>query len=294
MSSQSRLLITGVSGFLGGHLGLASRQTGMRVYGSYYRNNVRIPGVFTVQHNYQNQLPTAWLAELQPAAIIHTTAFSSPAYVEKWTDSTQYLNVQFPAELACWCRDHGTRLLVMSSDQVYDGAHGDHRETEPARPVNAYGRQKSAMEDAVLKEYPQASVIRVPLLLGKPAFGGTSFSEWVAGRLQAMQEVPLYTNQIRSALAVDTLATALTKAMTIQMPGIWNAGGLKGYSRLEIGVAVAAALKTPEPMLRPVIFEAHQEDTPAPLDISMISDRFYELTGVQREPLPQALERIYG
>ena len=82
-------------------------------------------------------------------------------------------NAEGPAAAAAYCATLGLSFVHVSTDYVFEGyPHALRIETDPARPVNHYGRSKLAGEQAVLAANPQALVVRVSWLFGleKPSF----------------------------------------------------------------------------------------------------------------------------
>jgi dTDP-4-dehydrorhamnose reductase len=72
-------------------------------------------------------------------------------------------------ELARACRDHGARLLHVSTDYVFPGdATSPYTEDAPTDPINAYGRTKLAGEQHVLGTLPESGyVVRTAWLYGE-------------------------------------------------------------------------------------------------------------------------------
>src|SRR5436305_4941697 len=81
------------------------------------------------------------------------------------------------AELAAKAR---ARLVLVSTDLVFDGEHAPYREPDPPAPLSVYGASKRAAEEAVLA-HPRHAVARLSLLFG-PGLGGrpSFFDEQVA------------------------------------------------------------------------------------------------------------------
>lgn len=93
-------------------------------------------------------------------------------------------NASGPAVLAAACRARGVRLVTFSSDQVFDGTGATpYVETDPARPLSAYGRSKAAAEQQVLSILPTALVVRTAAFIDP-----WDASTFVAGALRALRD----------------------------------------------------------------------------------------------------------
>jgi dTDP-4-dehydrorhamnose reductase len=52
------------------------------------------------------------------------------------------INSLLPHRLARWCEAHGSRLIHISTDCVFDGTRGRYRESEPSDATDVYGKSK--------------------------------------------------------------------------------------------------------------------------------------------------------
>ena len=108
----------------------------------------------------------AALERFKPWAVINTAGFVRVDDAEheprQWRE-----NVIGPTVLARACARRNVRLLSFSSDLVFDGAKpSPYVESDPPRPLNAYGRSKLEAERRVLKLAPDALVIRTAAFFG--------------------------------------------------------------------------------------------------------------------------------
>lgn len=86
-----------------------------------------------------------------PDILVHAGAVSDTGVCERDPENTRKVNVDGPRYLAKACGLWGTKMIYLSSDQVYKGATGvgAHREEEELSPSNVYGRQKLESEELV-------------------------------------------------------------------------------------------------------------------------------------------------
>ncbi len=101
------------------------------------------------------------LADVRPALIVNCAAERRPDACEADAPSVRALNVGLPVALAA-C---GAPLIHLSTDYVFDGRNAPYETDAPRRPLNAYGRQKAAAEEA-LEALPHVLILRVPILFG--------------------------------------------------------------------------------------------------------------------------------
>ncbi|MFD5276403.1 sugar nucleotide-binding protein [Pseudarthrobacter sp. NPDC058362] len=75
------------------------------------------------------------------------------------------INVTAVAQLAQVAVAHDLTLVHVSSDYVFDGTQGSHREDEPFSPLGVYGQTKAA-GDAVVSVVPRHYIVRTSWVVG--------------------------------------------------------------------------------------------------------------------------------
>lgn len=86
---------------------------------------------------------------------------------EEGAAAAKLLNVDAVLNIARIARNHGSRLIHISSDYVFDGkADKPYTETAERNPLSVYGQTKMAGEDAVTSSMSQYYIIRTSSLIG--------------------------------------------------------------------------------------------------------------------------------
>lgn len=84
--------------------------------------------------------------QVRPEVVIHTAGLTLPDACERDPAACHLHNVVATANVADASLRHGSRLVYLSTDFVFDGAAGPYLETDAPNPLNAYGRAKLAAE----------------------------------------------------------------------------------------------------------------------------------------------------
>jgi dTDP-4-dehydrorhamnose reductase len=93
----------------------------------------------------------AAVPDLGPGDVVFLLAgHISPGWIFSNPGAARALNVDASRRLADEAFAAGTRLVFMSTDQVFDGETGSYDEHSAPRPLNLYGRLKVEMESHVL------------------------------------------------------------------------------------------------------------------------------------------------
>ncbi|MCD6638522.1 MAG: sugar nucleotide-binding protein [Nocardioides sp.] len=212
-----RLLVTGGrTGYLGRHV--------CRVAAGHGHE---IEAVASVECDVRD--PDAVLALLRaarPDAVVHT------AYRQDDWDVT----ATGAAHVALAAAEVGARLVLVSSDVVFSGSAPSYAESARPDPITAYGAAKAAAETVALAVCVDVVVARTSVILGD----GQSPHERLVHDLAAGGEGALFDDELRCAVHVEDLASALVELAANDHRGVIHLGGADPVSRLELGRLVAA------------------------------------------------------
>ena len=274
---MSRILITGVSGFLGWNLCQKLRDN-WDLYGTYYTHFVEFPGaIFQKVDLTDFQSLKQLFAAVKPAAVIHTAAASQPNFCQKFPEQSARINVTASVNIAGLCADQNIPCIFTSTDLVFDGLHPPYGETDPTSPINYYGEQKVKAEQGMLACYPQTAICRMPLMFGAASPTSGSFIQPFIEILKQGKELTLFIDEIRTPVSAKTAAAGLLLALEKQVSGILHLGGKERISRYQFGRLMAEILQLPINQIKP----CNQADVPmaAPRspDVSLDSSLAFSL-----------------
>ncbi len=188
------LLVTGGSGQLATALARAALQD-MRVVG---RPEFDFDRPETLE---------ALFAAGAPDVLINGAAWTAVDLAEKEPAAARRANATGPARLAELCRDHGTHLIHISTDYVFDGAKGaPYVETDPVNPTGVYGATKLEGEQEVLQTLPAAVILRTSWVYAE---GGRNFVRTMLGAARRMDRLRVVADQVGCPTNADDLANAV-------------------------------------------------------------------------------------
>lgn len=258
-SSDDVLLVLGGSGFLGAHLlaqasSVPSSLPVMPPFGRVWsacRDPERCPRLSADLSfeplTFDATRPGGLLGlfdRSRPTHVVLAAALSRPGPCEADPGLAEALNVELPAATALLCRERGVRLVHVSTDLVFGAGkpRGERytEDDEPA-PVHVYGRTKSAGERRVLAAYPDALVVRVPLLYGDSGGRGLGASDDVLAMLARGEMPRLFRDEWRTPLDVAQAAAAMLEAVRKPLSGRLHVAGPQRVNRHELGLAVLEA-----------------------------------------------------
>jgi len=159
------------------------------------------------------------LDRIQPQIIINCAAYTSVDKAEKETELADVLNHQAVAVLAQWTQSHGSKMVHVSTDYVFDGNSSKAlTEDAPTGPINVYGQTKLAGEQACMQENPNAIVIRTSWVYSR---FGNNFVKTMSRLMQERDSLNVVNDQIGSPTYAADLAEAI---LTIITHSHWQSG----------------------------------------------------------------------
>jgi dTDP-4-dehydrorhamnose reductase len=180
------------------------------------------------------------LDEVKPDVVIHLVCCSGVDACEDDPDMARSLNITCLENVALWIRKNPeTRLIHISTDQVYDGD-GLHDEDDVALK-NTYAKSKHASEKVALDV--RGTILRTNYFGKSHTEGRSSLSDWVVEGLR--QELPLtfFTDVMFSPLSMETLSEMILRVACSAVSGVFNLGSHDGMSKRDFAYAVASRMK---------------------------------------------------
>jgi dTDP-4-dehydrorhamnose reductase len=279
-----RLLLTGASGQLGAYVLLAVRdwKTDVVAWSGSRTGELFGRPLRPVDLADAGAVAAAF-REAGPDVVLHAGALTSVAGCHRDPRRARQVNAEGTATLADLAARAGARLVLVSTDLVFDGEGGSYREEDPVSPLSVYGRTKVAAEQAVLA-CPGGVVVRVSLLFGPTRSGRPAFFDEQAAALREGRPVTLFHDEWRTPLALSAAARGLLAVASSGYTGLWHMGGPERMSRLEMGRRLAACLGLDPAAIVPASRESAPAAEPRPRDTSLDSSRWRSLSPEQDWP----------
>ncbi|MEO1417594.1 MAG: SDR family oxidoreductase [Bacteroidota bacterium] len=182
---------------------------------------------------------TALFERVKPTAVIHTAAMTQVDACEDDRALCDAVNIEATTHLAHLCKVHGSHMVHISTDFIFDGENGPYTEQDTPNPVNYYGRSKLKAEEAVQDAGISHTILRTILLYGiTPGMSRSNIVLWVRSSLLAGKEIKVVNDQFRSPTLAEDLATASVTAAMKQIQGVFHISGPDMMSVVEIARTV--------------------------------------------------------
>lgn len=310
-----KLLITGATGLLGAHILRASQEQWHPV-ATYHRTTRRQAQYFFGQVDHGRidlgdySETKAMMADVQPAAVIHTAAITDLDYCEQYPDDSLRINLHAATNLAALCGDTDIPFVFTSTDLVFDGSDAPYAEDDPPTPINVFGEHKALAEEGILAVYADAVVARLPLIIGYASLGRESLYHKLVAAFRNGQEVTLFGDAIRTPVSAGVAARGLLQMVGSGFEDDVNVaeiervvdrlhlGGRDQVSLFELGLLTLRILRLHEQLAIPVsVMDSYTGVLDRPFlaarsaNVALDSARAYEL-GYDPPPLRSQLEGL--
>ena len=199
----------------------------------------------------QRQRTLESIVTIGPNVVVHTAAETNVDRCETEQDLARRINVDGTANIADACAKAGAKLILTSTDYVFDGAKGNYAETDEPNPVSFYGRTKLEAERITAKTLPDSLIVRTSVLYGwHPT--KLNFATWVLKGLRERQTLRVADDHINSPTFADNLANAIRKTIEQNSKGILHIAGKERVSRFDFARRIAKQFGLDEGLLLPV------------------------------------------
>ncbi|UCG14275.1 MAG: NAD(P)-dependent oxidoreductase [Deltaproteobacteria bacterium] len=287
---MKKLLITGVSGFLGWNIAKLTRGE-WHVFGTVYSHPVRIPDVNAIRMDLTNYHELKQLfGDVRPDAVVHAAAASDPNFCQLNQAASFRINVEASVNISYLCADSTIPYVFTSTDLVFDGLKPPYRETDPVGPVSVYGEHKAQAEERILTSYPKAAVCRLALMFGLSGSGRKSFIQPMITAMEKGKELSLFVDEFRTPIGVRSAAKGLLLALN-EVTGVIHLGGVDRISRYDFGKLMQRIFTFENAKITPCKQNDIRMAAPRPPDVSLDSSKAFAL-GVKPLSVAKELQHI--
>lgn len=136
--------------------------------------------------------------------IINCAAYTEVDKAEDDCDKAQAINEIGAQNLARTARNHGAKLIHISTDYVFDGkSKNPYKEIDMKNPTGVYGKTKAAGEDAICASMSQYYILRTAWLYG---FSGKNFVYTMTNLFNTKDDIKVVNDQFGSPTSCKDLA----------------------------------------------------------------------------------------
>jgi dTDP-4-dehydrorhamnose reductase len=227
--------------------------------------------------------------------LIYTAGITNVDQCETHPAEAALCNTETPRVLAEVCAGRGARFVHVSTDYVFKGDDpAPRKESDPAEPINVYGRTKLEGEKAVLAVSPDFLVLRVSWLFGPDR---ASFPDMILKRAMESDHVEAIADKHSCPTYSEDLAAWIEpllddpRARGILHLSNSGTSSWQAYGQAVLDLAAKTGFQLRTRVVQPISrltfpgFKAARPEFTA-----FDTAKFQELTGITPRPWGQALE----
>lgn len=260
------MILTGARGGLGAYLLPRLQEFGSVAL--WVRNRVHAGETYEADLTSEAAIRQT-LSEARPHVIVHTAALADVDRCQVDPQAAFKNNVFATRAIVDWVRQcsPSTRLVYISTDQVYGDRAGPHVESQTG-PINIYGWTKLWAEDLV-RTLDQFLVLRLNYV-GRGTDSRPGLTKWLIDNFRSCNKFKIFSDVFFNPLSGLHAAEIISALIRNQTSGTFNVGATGGgISKAEFALQLAANLGLPTEHAREGEIADEKLKAPRPLDTRM-------------------------
>lgn len=265
------IVITGVKGQLGFDIEKVCRELNLDTLG-IDRNNLDITDKQAVDDFFkQNKFEI----------LIHCAAYTAVDLAEDESELCYEVNTQATANLANACKGHNVKLVLISTDYVFDGTKvGKYEVSDPTSALSVYGKSKADAEIYIQNTLKEFFIIRISWVFG---LNGKNFIRTMINLGKVKEEISVVSDQIGSPTYTKDVAKLIVEIARSNKYGIYHATNEGECSWADLATYVFSKLEYTT-RVKKISTNEYKPKAPRPLNSRLSKDKLDEM-GFKRLPL---------
>jgi len=193
--------------------------------------------------------------DFSPNYIINCISIDDPDYIEENKKLAWDYNVGTVEALSKSAFMTESKLVMFSSDKIYNGLNGPYHEEHLPEPVNYYGKTKLGCENHCISNNVPYLSVRLPEYYGNNNVVGNN----IFYRIINNEKVKLAVNSFTSPVLIDDIALAVFKMLDKDKYGFYNLAGADYISEFEYGSKVVEYLGLDKNLIEPYTYQYEKD-----------------------------------
>lgn len=213
MARTKAVLIVGGSGLIGTHLAMALRDE-YKVYATYFRRKVIIPGVTSVPFHVADRNWGKRLAyNIQPEVVIYAAGSNDVDAVEGNEREGDGVHTRGAAGVLGVTDIFQPRFILLSNNYVFDGAKGNFKEEDTLLPQTLLGKYKVGAENYLRSHSLNYVIVRSAAVYGRGTAHTPTFFDALRRALAQGRPIRVKSDEVHNFAPVEGLVQTIVAAM---------------------------------------------------------------------------------
>jgi dTDP-4-dehydrorhamnose reductase len=271
-----KIFISGASGLVGSNCLKHFIEQGTNAIGSYFSYPTKHTVFFdTLNPNNEHNFD---VKAFQPDVIVHCGALTHVDYCEDHIEESYQKTVLSTQNLLMIANEINAKVVFISTDYVFDGAHGPYREDDEVNPLGIYAKHKLEAEQMVLKNSPDHLVLRVTNVYGNEE-RNKNFVSRIVEQCKKGEKLTLKLPIDQYATPVNAwdVARAMFLLLKDNHSGIYHMASTDFLNRVELALTVLKHFPNADYNLITITTEEMKQPAKRPLMGGLIKKKFADL-----------------
>ncbi|ANH81919.1 NAD(P)-dependent oxidoreductase [Niabella ginsenosidivorans] len=251
-----KVLVTGSNGLVGSYVVKQLLEEGDAVFASSRSADLsgfKSSGYHFIQCNFTDPYAVHTAFErIRPDVVVHSGAMSKPDDCERNQAEAYETNMAGTVQLLLNAADYKSFFIFLSTDFIFNGKEGMHKEEDAPDPLSYYGKTKREAEEAVMEYEYGWAIVRTVFVYGKPLYGRDCFLNMIAKKLQNNEPFRIVNDQERTPTFAEDLAKGISAIINKRATGIFHLSGEEVVTPYQMAMAVAGFMNIQSHRLKPV------------------------------------------
>ncbi len=174
--------------------------------------------------------------------IIHAASFTNIEYIEKNKKASYKNNFLTTKNIAEVCKETNTKLVYISTDQLYSDNLKKYDEKSELTPLNYYGYLKKISEIVVYKNSKKNLIIRTNFFCIGTSYR-KSLSDYIIDNIKFKKNIYMFNDIFFSPVYVMSLIKIILKLISSNEKGIFNISSDDKISKYKFAIYLAKLFK---------------------------------------------------
>lgn len=232
--------------------------------------------------------------KVRPDVAILSAAFTNVDLCETDKERADAVNVSGPLNICDASVKHGSKMVYMSTDYVFDGENGPYREDDAPNPLGYYAWTKLEGE-RITAFTPNHLIIRTTGVYSADP-DSLNFVMQVIKRLGAGESMRVPSDQYGTPTLADNLAEGILTLLTLGKTGIFNVAGSDFMDRYSFSLLIADIFGLDKTLITQIDTPSLGQKARRPLRAGLIVEKIEKEAGIKmvgaREGLMFVKERL--
>ena len=291
------VLVVGANGLLGSNVVAEALDRNFPVTAAYHSTPPAID-VEAYQLDIADQQAVDRVLETtSPDVVVNCAAMTDVNACTEHPEKAKELNGFAPGRFAQSTDERDIEFVHVSTDYIFDGDEEErYTETDEPNPIQAYGRSKLLGECRVEESHSGPIIPRLSFVYGLR--GDTDrlegFPAWVRGRLDAGEEVPLFTDQRITPTRAGHAAEVILDLVEEEANGLYHVASQSCVSPFEFGDALAEHIGGNRDLLTRGSLADVDRAAERPVNTCLCSETLEATLGRPQPTLEEDIAAIHG